>query len=127
MDAGRGGALGRTLVDDQNIQDEVGTELRLGGVLATTGEGIRGELNLLGSVPFSRQGGTLEALAGGRMPVSAALEAYALAGVGLGDAPGTPTFRALLGMAYGHTPPRCVAGGKHTPRSAPTWMTTTTG
>jgi outer membrane protein OmpA-like peptidoglycan-associated protein len=53
------------------------------------------------------------------MPVSAALEAYALAGVGLGDAPGTPTFRALLGMAYGRTPPRCVAGGKHTPQECP--------
>jgi OOP family OmpA-OmpF porin len=119
LDAGLVVRSAAMLVDDQNIQDEVGTELRLGAVLASTGEGIRGELNLLGSVPFSRQGGTVEALAGARMPVSAALEAYALAGVGLGDAPGTPTFRALLGMALGHTPPRCVAGGKHTPQECP--------
>ena len=107
------------LVDDFNIQDEVGSELRLGGVLATTGEGIRGELNLIGSVPFSRTGGTVEALAGARMPVSSKLEAYGLAGVAVGEAPGTPTFRALLGVAYGHTPPRCVAGGKHTPEQCP--------
>jgi len=119
LDAGLVVRSAAMLVDDQNIQDEVGTELRLGAVLASTGQGIRGELNLLGSVPFSRQGGTVEALAGARMPVSAALEAYALAGVGLGDAPGTPTFRALLGMAYGRTPPRCVAGGKHTPQECP--------
>jgi outer membrane protein OmpA-like peptidoglycan-associated protein len=119
LDAGVVVRSAAVLVDDFNIQDEVGTELRLGGVLATTGEGIRGELNLIGTVPFSRTGGTLEALAGARLPVSAALEAYALAGVGLGEAPGTPTFRALLGVALGHTPPRCVAGGKHTPEECP--------
>jgi OmpA-OmpF porin, OOP family len=119
VDAGLVVRSAATLVNDQNIQDEVGTELRLGAVLASTGAGIRGELNLLGAVPFSRQGGTVEALAGARMPVSAALEAYALAGVGLGEAPGTPTFRALLGLAFGHTPPRCVAGGKHKPEECP--------
>ncbi|KFE64062.1 Flagellar motor rotation protein MotB [Hyalangium minutum] len=108
-----------TLVEDFNIQDEVGSELRLGGVLATTGEGIRGELNLIGSVPFSRSGGTLEALAGARLPMSSKIEAYGLAGVAVGEAPGTPTFRALLGVAYGHTPPRCVAGGKHTAEECP--------
>jgi OmpA-OmpF porin, OOP family len=107
------------LVEDFNIQDEVGTELRVGAVLASMGEGIRGELNLIGSVPFSRTGGTVEALAGARMPVGSKLEAYGLAGVAVGEAPGTPTFRALLGVAYGHTPPRCVAGGKHAPEQCP--------
>jgi hypothetical protein len=66
------------LVDDFNVQDEVGSELRVGGVLATTGEGLRGELNLIGSMPFSRSGGTVEALAGARMPMSSKLEAYGL-------------------------------------------------
>ncbi len=119
LDAGVSVRSTTVLVQDQNIQDETGSELHLGGVLATTGEGLRGELNLLGSVPFSRQGGTVEALAGGRLPLSAAMEGYALAGVAFGNAPGTPTFRALLGLAYGHTPARCVAGGKHTAEECP--------
>ncbi|MFL5344844.1 MAG: thrombospondin type 3 repeat-containing protein, partial [Hyalangium sp.] len=119
LDAGVSVRSTRVLVQDQNIQDETGSEFRLGGVLATTGEGIRGELNLLGSVPFSRQGGTVEALAGGRLPLSTTMEVYGLAGVAFGNAPGTPTFRALLGLAYGHTPPRCVAGGKHTAEECP--------
>jgi OOP family OmpA-OmpF porin len=107
------------LNDDGNIQDELGTELHLGGVLATTGEGLRGELDLLGSVPMSRQGSSVEAMAGARLPLSTKMEGYALAGVAFGNAPGTPTFRALLGVAYAHTPPRCVAGGKHTPEQCP--------
>ena len=53
------------------------------------------------------------------MPLSEALEAYALAGVGFGNSPGTPTFRGLLGVAFGSMPPKCVAGGKHTPEQCP--------
>jgi outer membrane protein OmpA-like peptidoglycan-associated protein len=105
--------------DDANVRDEVGDELHLGGVVATTGEGLRGELNLLASVPFRREGTSVEALAGARMPLSDSLEAYALAGVGFGNAPGTPTFRGLLGVAFGSMPPRCVAGGKHEPAQCP--------
>jgi outer membrane protein OmpA-like peptidoglycan-associated protein len=105
--------------DDENVRDELGDELHLGGVVATTGEGLRGELNLLLSVPFRREGAALEALAGARMPVSESIEAYALAGVGFGNAPGTPTFRGLLGVAFGSMPPKCVAGGKHEPAQCP--------
>jgi outer membrane protein OmpA-like peptidoglycan-associated protein len=53
------------------------------------------------------------------MPMSGSLEAYALAGVGFGNAPGTPTFRGLLGVAFGSMPPTCVAGGKHRPEQCP--------
>ncbi|HEX8706331.1 MAG TPA: OmpA family protein [Myxococcaceae bacterium] len=107
------------LSEDENIQDEVGTALRLGAVLATTGEGLRGELNVISSVPLQRESTAIEALAGVRLPVSERVEAYALAGLGLGDAPGTPGFRALLGVAYQYTPPKCVAGGAHSPDECP--------
>ncbi len=107
------------LNEDANIQDEIGSELRLGAVVATTGEGLRGELSVRGAVPFSRVPSSLELLAGARLPVGSALEVYALAGPGFGTEPGTPIFRALLGVAYGNTPPLCVAGGRHAPRDCP--------
>jgi OmpA-OmpF porin, OOP family len=105
--------------DDENVRDELGDALRLGGVLATTGEGLRGELDVIASIPFRREGAAVEALAGARMPLSDTMEAYALAGVGFGNAPGTPSFRGLLGVAFGSMPPRCVAGGQHRPEQCP--------
>ncbi|HYO55705.1 OmpA family protein [Archangium sp.] len=83
------------------VRYAVGNEVRLGAVLATTGEGLRGELNVRGTVPLLRQPGSLEVLAGLRLPLGESLEAYALGGPGFGDAPGMPTFRVLLGMAVG--------------------------
>ncbi|KFE68631.1 OmpA family protein [Hyalangium minutum] len=109
----------RVALGNESVKDELGDELRLGGVVSTTGEGLRGELDVIASIPFRREGTSVEALAGARMPLSEALEAYALAGVGFGNAPGTPTFRGLLGVAYGSTPPKCVAGGQHTPEQCP--------
>jgi outer membrane protein OmpA-like peptidoglycan-associated protein len=91
------------LTPDENIQDELGHELRLGAALASMGPGLRGEFAVLGSVPFRRQGYSLEALGGARLPVSESIELYALGGVGFGTAPGTPNFRVLLGMAYGRS------------------------
>jgi outer membrane protein OmpA-like peptidoglycan-associated protein len=105
--------------DDANVRDELGDEMHLGGVLATTGEGLRGELDVIVSIPFRREGSAVEALAGARMPLTEMLEAYALAGVGFGNAPGTPTFRGLLGVAFGSMPPQCVQGGQHTPEQCP--------
>jgi outer membrane protein OmpA-like peptidoglycan-associated protein len=116
-----GVALRKTtaLSEDINVQDEVGSALRLGAALATMGEGLRGELNVIAAVPMQRESSSIEALAGLRMPMSERVEAYALAGLGLGSAPGTPAFRALLGVAYQYTPPKCVAGGTHTPEECP--------
>ncbi len=107
------------LANDANVQDERGSELRLGAALATTGDGLRGELNLRGSVPLAREGGAVELLAGARMPFSEWVEGYALAGPGFGSAPGTPVFRVLLGVALGRTAPACVAGGRHRPEECP--------
>jgi outer membrane protein OmpA-like peptidoglycan-associated protein len=107
------------LNEDANIQDEIGSELRLGAVVATTGEGLRGELSVRGGMPFHRGPSALELLAGARLPVGEALEVYALAGPGFGIEPGTPSFRALLGVAYGTAPRLCVPGGQHAPRDCP--------
>ncbi|ADO68123.1 OmpA family protein [Stigmatella aurantiaca] len=111
----------RTLFsDDSDVKDEVGDAVRLGGTLATTDEGLRGEVDVIGTIPFRREGANIEALAGVRLPLGRHVEAYALGGVGFGESPGTPTFRGLLGVAVGSgPPPECVAGGKHTPSQCP--------
>jgi outer membrane protein OmpA-like peptidoglycan-associated protein len=105
--------------DDANVRDEVGNEIRLGGTLATTGEGVRGELSVLAYLPLEDEGNSVEALAGLRLPLSDSLEGYALAGLGFDKAPGTPSYRALLGVAFGHQAPKCVAGGTHKPEQCP--------
>ncbi|MET0402155.1 MAG: thrombospondin type 3 repeat-containing protein, partial [Cystobacter sp.] len=79
--------------------DELGNEVLLGAVLATTGKGLRGELNVRGVIPLTREAQSLELLAGLRLPVSEVFELYALGGPGFGDTVGTPTFRALVGLA----------------------------
>ncbi|WP_257453729.1 thrombospondin type 3 repeat-containing protein [Archangium lipolyticum] len=94
-----------TLINDETVQDEVGNEVRLGAVLATTGSGLRGELNVRGTLPLTRQPKSLEVLAGVRLPLSSLMEAYALGGPGFGDTPGTPSFRVLLGVAFGGSEP----------------------
>jgi OmpA-OmpF porin, OOP family len=111
----------RTLFsDDADVRDEVGDAARLGATLATTDEGLRGEVDVIGMIPFRREGANIEALAGVRLPLGSHFEAYALGGVGFGESPGTPTFRGLLGVAVGSgAPVACVAGGKHTPAQCP--------
>jgi outer membrane protein OmpA-like peptidoglycan-associated protein len=113
-----GGVLVRPAVvlgDGTQVQDELGNEVRLGAALATTGTGLRGELNARGTLPLSREGKTLELLAGLRLPLGETVEAYALGGPGFGDAPGTPTFRLLLGLAltHGKKPPEVVLDDDH--------------
>ncbi|HEX8437476.1 MAG TPA: OmpA family protein, partial [Archangium sp.] len=89
------------LSDDVSIQGKLGNEVRLGAVLATTGEKLRGELNVRGTLPLTDEPKALELLAGLRLPVSESTEIYAMGGPGFGNAPGTPTFRLLLGAAFG--------------------------
>jgi uncharacterized protein (TIGR03382 family) len=90
----------KVLTPDTNIQDELGHAVRLGGALSSLGQGLRGELAVIGLVPLKRQGFSVEALSGVRWPMSDAVEAYSMAGVGFGSAPGTPDFRVLFGVAY---------------------------
>ncbi|MCY1021800.1 OmpA family protein [Pyxidicoccus sp. MSG2] len=90
-----------------DLEDEVGEELRIGLALATTGRRLRWELNVRGMVPLTDQPSSVELLPGGRYLVSSSLELFALAGMGIGAAPGTPLFRLMFGGAFGQvTPPR---------------------
>ena len=93
------------LYEDFNIEEQLGNELRLGAVLATTGQGLRAELNVRGALPLTPQGRSLELLAGLRLPAGESTELYLLGGPGFGNAPGTPLFRVLLGVAFGGAEP----------------------
>jgi outer membrane protein OmpA-like peptidoglycan-associated protein len=107
------------LSQDARVQDEVGHALRLGAALATTGRGVRAETAFIASVPLRREGYSVEALAGLRLPMSAASEAYAMAGLGYGNAPGTPDFRLLLGVAYDRPALSSGADNRDTPPTVP--------
>jgi len=108
------------LSPDANVQDELGHALRLTGGLSSLGPSLRGELALTTLVPLKRQGLSIELLGGARWPVKEAFEAYALAGLGFGNAPGTPDFRLLLGMAYGRPRPSAAEGSQPVPEPEPT-------
>ncbi|MDY7231317.1 OmpA family protein [Hyalangium rubrum] len=93
--------------------------LRLGASVASTGEGVRYEANVLMWVPFGREFLTAETLVGVRGPLSSDVEVFAMGGLGFGDTLGNPDFRLMLGMAYGGAPTKCVAGGQHKPEQCP--------
>lgn len=93
---------------------DVGSELVLGLVASTLGDGLRGELSVLAHMPFGDAPVSADLLGGLRYPfLTAGLEAYALAGPGLGASPGTPLFRVVAGVAYAPAPrdtaPSCEA------------------
>jgi len=87
-----------------SISDEVGSQFTYGVVVATTRQlhQVRGELGLRGLVPFTRSGASAELLAGARVGLleGEQLELFALAGPGFGATPGTPAFRAMVGVAW---------------------------
>jgi outer membrane protein OmpA-like peptidoglycan-associated protein len=87
------------------VESQVGKVLQVGAALGTTGRRLRWELNVKGTVPLTDQPGAAELLPGARYLVSTSLEVFALAGVGVGKAPGTPTFRLLVGGAFGRVVP----------------------
>jgi OOP family OmpA-OmpF porin len=89
----------------------VGTELELQAAGGLTEVAFRPELILRTGVPFT--GGIpagFEAMLAARHEVGIPqLEAFGLVGMGVGALPGTPVFRALLGLSwrpdFGKTPP----------------------
>ena len=83
----------------ETVADEVGSALRLGGAVTTLGTKLRGELSLRAAVPFTRSPAALELLLGGRYRLPKNFEVFAMAGPGLGRAPGTPSYRLLAGIA----------------------------
>jgi outer membrane protein OmpA-like peptidoglycan-associated protein len=89
-----------------DLEDQIGDELRIGAALSTTGRRLRWELNVRGMVPLSEQPASFELLPGARYLVNPSFEMFALAGVGVGSAPGTPLFRLMVGGAFGSVTPR---------------------
>jgi outer membrane protein OmpA-like peptidoglycan-associated protein len=88
------------------FQDELGNELRIGAALVSTGRRLRYEFNVRGMIPLSNQSGSAELLPGVRYLVNPSLEVFALGGVGIGAALGTPMFRVLAGGSFGDVMPR---------------------
>ncbi|XXF75322.1 kelch repeat-containing protein [Myxococcaceae bacterium GXIMD 01537] len=101
---------------------DVGTELEQGLVVATRGEGLRGELALQVAESLVNPDVAVELLGGVRLPIGHGFELNALAGHGFTDIPGTPSWRVGAGIAWAHQPPRedvCQGGRKHTPAQCP--------
>ena len=103
----------------QGDNSEAFNRLRLGASVASVGEGVRYEADILMWIPFGREFLTAETLVGVRGPLSNDVEVFALGGLGFGDTLGNPNFRVMMGAAFGGMPPRCVAGGKHEPAQCP--------
>jgi OOP family OmpA-OmpF porin len=104
--------------DTATVLDEVGSVFQFGANLTTTRKGLRGELNLLGWVPFTRAPGSMELLAGARYPIGP-VELFAIAGPGFGHSPGTPAFRAMLGVGLNYPERNCDETQKYDPKSCP--------
>ncbi|MFP2924088.1 OmpA family protein [Pyxidicoccus sp. 3LG] len=101
---------------------DVGTELEQGLVVATRGEGLRGELALQVAESLVQPDVAVELLGGVRLPIGGGFELNALAGKGFTDIPGSPSWRVGAGIAWAHNPPPedvCQGGRKHTPEQCP--------
>lgn len=102
---------------------DYGTELEQGIVVATRGKGLRAEIALQAAQSLVEPDLALELLGGVRLPVGGGFEAFAIAGHGFTDIPGTPSIRAAAGIAWAHQPPAredvCRSGRSHTPEQCP--------
>jgi len=94
-------------VPEENVEDEMGHEIRLGGAWMQTGRRLRFEANAWLRIPLVRQTVSGEVLGGFRWLLNTEIEMFLLGGVGIGRAAGTPTFRVLGGISFGGVvPPR---------------------
>ncbi len=100
------------------IGDEVGSAMQLGLVLNTTNEGVRGEVNVIGWLPFTRASSSLELLLGLRAPIGP-IELFAMGGPGFGRTPGTPQYRVFGGISLALPKSRCTENGAYTPSDCP--------
>ncbi|MFY0577083.1 OmpA family protein [Cystobacter fuscus] len=103
-----------------------GSELEQGLVVATRGTGLRAEIALEAAESLVAPDVALELLGGLRLPLGQGFEAFALAGHGFTDIPGTPSFRVAAGIAWAPqaSPARaredvCQEGRSHTPEQCP--------
>ncbi len=104
--------------DAPAIADEVGSLMQLGANLTTTNDGIRGELDVIGWLPFTRTSGSLEVLVGGRAPVGP-LDLFVMGGPGFGRMPGTPAFRVFAGLSFVYPRTHCAEGQPYEPKNCP--------
>lgn len=81
------------------IIDQVGSYATLGVTASTLGDGLRGEVTARALVALTQTLSAGEVLAGARYPLPHNLEVFALAGPGIGQMPGNPSFRAFAGIA----------------------------
>jgi outer membrane protein OmpA-like peptidoglycan-associated protein len=99
----------------QAFDTQVGSALDVAAMVATRGQGLRGELSVRSELGFSA-GTEVEVLGGGRLPVGGGFTVFALGGPGLTTTLGTPSFRVLAGLGFsrpGQTAkpaPVCVEG-----------------
>ncbi|HZH02980.1 MAG TPA: OmpA family protein, partial [Myxococcaceae bacterium] len=100
--------------------EEVGDEVRLGAAASTTGHVVRAEVSFRSGVSLSGLPTASELLGGVRLMSAFGLEGFALAGPGFGETPGSPTARAIIGVAYQPLQgPVCRAGVAHAPAACP--------
>ncbi|MFT3710505.1 MAG: putative Ig domain-containing protein [Archangium sp.] len=78
----------------------IGSRLLFSGGVSTLGGPLRLEASLRGFVPLTKLPVSAELLGGVRYAVKD-WEFFLLAGPGFGNAPGTPAFRAVLGVSFG--------------------------
>ncbi|WP_338867187.1 OmpA family protein [Myxococcus stipitatus] len=81
---------------------EIGTELRLGAGLMTTGAPLRAEVALNAGLSFKQSQGAVEVLGGARYAPRDGVELFALGGLGFGAEPGVPLFRLLAGVSFSY-------------------------
>jgi uncharacterized repeat protein (TIGR01451 family) len=96
----------------------VGSRALLGLGVSTVRGPLRGELSVRAFAPLTAQPVSAEVLAGGRYAVGEA-EVFVVAGPGFGNVPGTPAFRAVVGIAYGGQRSARCAGRSHHPAECP--------
>ncbi|HEX5750979.1 MAG TPA: OmpA family protein [Archangium sp.] len=99
-----------TSVNAVYTQAPIGNELRFGAAVATVGRRLRWELDVRGSVPLVNQPNSVELLLGTRYLMNPSMEVFAMGGLGVGPAPGTPLFRVMVGTAFGGVTPSRLQG-----------------
>ncbi|HEX9049467.1 MAG TPA: OmpA family protein [Anaeromyxobacter sp.] len=126
------GANLRTSKTDLTNGDALKHEVLAGLVCASTGRPFRWEVSARGAFNFDGLSQSAELLGGVRYALGPA-ELFALAGPGFFEAPGTPTFRGLVGVALGSGAPKeaapvaaapaavdpCAPGQPHRPEQCP--------
>lgn len=84
--------------------EDLHSELQAGLALSTAGRPVRFEVSGRGSWNWDDLGDSYEVLGGVRWNAGP-VELFALGGPGFGEAPGTPRYRGLVGLAFDISPP----------------------